>query len=312
MKKISLVAVLILIALQFSCKKEGEMVLKIQSFIGDVKILNESGVVNAEIGQSLRLNETIQTGPQAIADLTLGKTGLIRVNQNSTVTIASLVGKPADDTELNMEEGKLFVTMSKLKKGEFKVNTATAVIAVRGTSFRVTSSREKARLDVVAGTVKVKPVKDGEVIEDVEETVEVNETVEIDEQSVADIVEKKKDINIMKLKQEEIKMIRDEVKDIRLDIVEKLDKEARQEFKEKIIEKKNEIKEKKDGREDAKQQMMMQQAQKQQQLKAGQQKAEAARQAEIRKQQENQARIEREKKKKEKERRDRASNIPTL
>ncbi len=310
MKNIGLIAILILISAQFSCKKEAEMALKIQSFVGDVKIVKASGETVPSIGDSLEPADAIKTGEQSMADLLLGESGLIRVNQNSAVTVASLVGQPADDTEVAMDEGKIFVTMSKLKKGEFKVKTATAVIAVRGTSFRVTSSKEKARLDVVKGTVKVKPVKDGEVVEEVEETVDVNQTIELDRQTVAEIVRNRKKMNVMKLKQEEIKLIREEVKDIKLEIVDKLNPEAKKELKEEIIDKMKELKEeRKAGMDEARKQMMMQKAQRQQALKD---RAEQARLAEINRQKEEQARIEREKKRKEKERRDRASNIPTL
>lgn len=58
-------------------------------------------------------------------------------------------------------------------------------------------------------------------------TVESNQTVELDEAAVKQAVEKKKEITVIDLRPEVIEEIREEVKDVKPGILEKLNEDAR-------------------------------------------------------------------------------------
>ncbi|HPL16195.1 MAG TPA: FecR family protein [Spirochaetota bacterium] len=218
------------------CKKEGpDKTVKLYSMVGTVTVTFDRADKPAAVGDVLGPGDRITTGTDSIADILFGTAGIIRVQPDTTVSISSLMDPGTGDTQLDMPAGKMNVTLAKLTKGSFRVKTATAVAAVRGTSFRITAGEKVMRLDVVAGSVQVNPVKDNVIVPEIEKTVETNQTVKIDEAAVKKAVEEKKEIEVKELKPEEAKQIREEVKDIKPEMLEKINASAREEIKEKII-----------------------------------------------------------------------------
>jgi len=218
------------------CKKEDpDKTVKLYSMVGRVTVTVNNAEKTAAVGDVLGAGDILRTGADSIADILFGTAGIIRVQPDTTVTISSLMDPQTGDSQLDMPAGKMNVTLAKLTKGSFRVKTVTAVAAVRGTSFRISADEKVMRLDVMAGSVKVNPVKDNVIVPEVEKTVATNQTVKIDEAVVKKAVEEKKEIEVKELKPEEVKQIREEVKDIKPEMLEKVNDSARQEIKEKII-----------------------------------------------------------------------------
>jgi hypothetical protein len=238
-KSISLI-LLLLISLPISCKKEKPEAsqLIVQSTIGNVIVESSKGERVPLVGDVIKEGEIIVTKDRSVIDIQYGTQGILRISEKSRVTIAVLLTSEAgDQTSLTMNEGKLFVTISKLSKNsKFEVSTKTSVAAVRGTSFRVVAGTKSSKIDVLSGKIRVNPVKDGKVIEEVEKVVETNSTVVLDEEVVAEIVEKKKEIEVTTLKPEDVEEIREEVKDITVN--EKVAEEVKKEIKEVVLEEK--------------------------------------------------------------------------
>ncbi|MBP7736945.1 MAG: FecR domain-containing protein [Spirochaetes bacterium] len=233
---ISILAISVIIAAVSSCKKDdSNKTITVNSLVGDVKVAAGGAERTAVVGDVLAAGDTVRTGTDSIADILFGDAGIMRIQPGSSVSMASIMDPATGDTRLDMPEGTVTVTLSKLKKGTFSVKTPTAVASVRGTTFRFSAGQKASRLDVVTGVVAVSPVQNNAVVPEVEKAVSANQTVELDEKTVKEVVEKKKEIKVAELKPEDIKKIRDEVKDIKPEVLDKLNNEARQEIKEKIL-----------------------------------------------------------------------------
>ncbi|MCU0844851.1 MAG: FecR domain-containing protein [Spirochaetes bacterium] len=187
------------------------------------------------LGDTIAQNDTVRTGSSSIIDIVYGTSGIIRINENSQVKMTSLFGgEGANQSRMDMANGKVFVTVSKLAKGSsFEVASPTTIAAVRGTSFRVTADETSSRIDVLSGRIKVNPVKEGKVIEEVETVIESNSTVSLDMKAVDRIVDEKKEIEVAVLREEEITAIREEVKDIKP--VDRLEDAVRQEIQQVMV-----------------------------------------------------------------------------
>ncbi len=318
---------IIVIAAFSSCKKEEPRAgITAQAVFGSAVLVSGAGERPLKAGDAVGMNDAVVTGEKSIVDLLYGASGLIRLGENSKLNVSELAGDKGDDTKLFMEKGKLHVTISKIKKGGFLVNTPTLVAAIRGTSFRIVVDEKKSRLDVLKGTVKMNPIVEGKVAEDLTTTVEMTQTVEVDEKIARAAVEEKKEIGVTALRPQEIQEIVDEVKDITEPVMEKLNDDVKKELKQDVMTLPQAAELEKASDEAAKAQQLEQQ--REAQLKQRRQKEtenaqlrmkqeqdrltalkkqedeEKARQAQLKAQQEQQ--------RKEKEKRDRASNIPTL
>jgi len=311
----------------FSCTKETKQeVLKIQSIFGDVTVQMQDTTRVPEIGQIVSLNDVVITGKGAIVDLIYRNAGIIRINENTTVKIESLMKGDNDDVVLTVDTGKTFATLGKLKKGDnFAFKSKTVIAAVRGTSFRMVASKEGASVDVVTGKVMVKPVSNNTVVEDVEVVVEEHQTVALDTKTVETIVQKieeqkaqipkqdaqkiveeiKETIKPVETPKETIKEIKQEVKDI--PVVAVVHEEVKQEIS-KVVEEDKEAKKREEE----------EKLKKEKAEKAMQLKLEKERQEKMMAQKLEQERLEKEKAKREKEakeqkiKEDRVKNIPTL
>jgi hypothetical protein len=205
-----------------SCKKkvEKQYVMVTKFVLGDVKVKSLAGIRALQPGDGIEVASTVITGKGSLIDIQYGNKGVFRINENSELKVERLISTPEkDDSAMTMGKGRVFVVMSKFKKGSsLKIKTPTAVASVRGTSFRVSAEKESSRIDVLSGKIRVNPVQKGRVIEEVEKEVEQNKTVELDEKEVEEIVtKKKKEITIAVLKTEEIDEIREEAKNIKAD-----------------------------------------------------------------------------------------------
>jgi hypothetical protein len=216
--------IVLLLFITYSCKKEAQVtketsILTVQTVLGDVTIQSGDVTNTPAPGFAIKENSIIKTGKLSIIDIKYKDSGIIRVNENTSINVARLfTANNADETLLQMEQGKVFVTVSKLlRDSKLQVKTPTSVAAVRGTSFRVSSDKGISRVDVLNGKVKVNPVQDNIIIEKIEKIVEPDKAVEIDQKDMVNIVDQKKNIEIVTLQKEEIAAIKEEAKLFKID-----------------------------------------------------------------------------------------------
>ncbi|MCL1911530.1 MAG: FecR domain-containing protein [Leptospirales bacterium] len=191
---------------------------KVQFFIGNVKISGERGEVSAKQGDILSINDVIKTGGKSYVDILYASSGVIRINENSSVSIAAIPDNENNSTILGMEKGKLFVALSKLKKNDFNVKTSTLVAAVRGTSFSVVSDKAGSKVSVLKGTVSARPVKKGNVIE--EKAADIHENFKTDyiNEAAVDKITAGKEIATVKMTDAETTEFMNEANDIKENI----------------------------------------------------------------------------------------------
>lgn len=242
MKKITFLMIIALCAIQFtSCKKAGPSIVQndgLVNFItGDVKIVIDGKTVSANVGDKITQGMIVKTGTKAIVDIYF-QGSVIRILEKSSVVMKELVKNLSENkelTELYVENGQMFSKVTrKLSQGEkFRVNTPTAVAGVRGTEFLVSEKDGKSTIACIEGKVVVK-----------ESSSDDSSFVEVEAGKEAN-VEKGKPVSVDELKaqnMENIKRIKDEIKEIREDIRRKFEAQ-REEIKNKVIEQKEENKE---------------------------------------------------------------------
>lgn len=195
-------AVIPLLILMISCKKEtvkkAPAVFIVQSVVGDVTVKRSGSELKAVKGLALNGNDTIISSKQSMADILFGTEGVIRINELSSLAISSVQSDDnALNASLNLEKGKVFASISKMKKdSSMSVRTPTAVAAVRGTTFRVSSSEQGSSVDVLSGKIQVNPVVNDQIIESVSTVVEKDKSASINAVQAKEMSESKKDIQV--------------------------------------------------------------------------------------------------------------------
>lgn len=211
---------------------------KVQFASGDVKVITPSGEKKAAAGDMLSVSDTIVTGKKSFADLTYGTCGIIRISENSRISITALAGDKSAESMIEMDRGKIFLTLGKLQNTGFKVKTPTVVASVRGTSFVVSADQVKgARLSVMKGTVTVAPVSRGEAITGKEISVGTGQKTDyVSSKTVDQILTGRGVISIKPMTEAEIIEIKKTAVDIRIDEIKGLDVDIRAEVKKDVIE----------------------------------------------------------------------------
>lgn len=225
-----------------SCKKTEQAVpavLTVQTVLGDVTVESGGKIIIPATGTVIAEDSIVKTGSLSIIDIKYKDSGVIRINEKSNMKVAQLFSSSQrEETVLQMNKGNVFITVSRLgKDSRFQVKTPTAVAGIRGTSFKVSAEEGKFRIDVLAGKVHVNPVKDDKIIEDVGQFVETNKSVEVEKKDIDDIIAKKEVIEVMTLKPEEVQVIKEEAKLIKVD--DTLNDEIKKEIREIGIETKS-------------------------------------------------------------------------
>jgi len=200
---------------------ENEFSFKVQFIIGDVKILKGDAEVPVAQGDLINVDDVLITKSKSYVDILFGTSGVIRVNENSKISIASIADGKNNDTTINMEQGNLLAAVSKLKGTSFNVKAPTVVASVRGTSFNVISDESGSKLSVLKGTVTAQPVKDGNVIADKIVEVQANHKTDyITEATVEKIISDNKSITIAKMTNTEVTTLQNETRGMRDNIPE--------------------------------------------------------------------------------------------
>lgn len=147
-----------------SCSREPEpgRAVTVKSAVGSVNIVSGAVKRSPRPGDTLSEGDGIVTGKASSLDLMVGDTTVIRIYENTNTKLSALIGPKNAEGRFNLDNGTIFVIMSKLRKSDaFKVVTPTTTIAVRGTVFRIGAGAEGSSVAVLTGKVEVRAAKDG-------------------------------------------------------------------------------------------------------------------------------------------------------
>lgn len=193
----------------------GETTYAIKMFAGDVKIISGGKTSAAAVDRVLADGDTIVTGRNSMTDLSFGDRGLVRVQESTRITVASLK-KSAGDPDLKLSVGGILVMLSKLVKGEsYQVMTNTQVAAVRGTSFQVIADGDGSQVDVLSGKIMVNPVADGTIRREIQEYVSENQSLRLNRSAVREIIAKRRKMVVSDLKKGDLDRLADKFHRIR-------------------------------------------------------------------------------------------------
>jgi hypothetical protein len=139
----------------------------------DVKPHDSDRTVPAEVGQLVRVGDTVRTGAGASVELRWARmAGGMRVKlgpDTSFVVNRATANRSSgvEDSRLGVHGGTVWIRLRKALKGKskFEVETPTAVAAVRGTVFRVSVLPDgSTAVSVWEGAVSLKPGHGKEVM----------------------------------------------------------------------------------------------------------------------------------------------------
>ena len=112
----------------------------------------------ATLNQCLNVGDKVRTSEDGKAAVIYGDAIQTRINATSTVTIAQSEESEQPDS-MGLDVGEMFTDMNRELAGEnaqFKINTPSGVVAVRGTQFNVKVDTEgKSIINVLDGVVAV-------------------------------------------------------------------------------------------------------------------------------------------------------------
>ncbi len=189
----------------------GQPAYQVQAVVGDVKVIADGAAKPAAEGLALSGGDAIVTGKNSMADIAWGDRGLVRVNEKTRISVASLA-KKSDDPDLDMSAGSVMVMLSKLVRGEsFQVKTPTQVASVRGTSFQVDADENISRVNVLTGMIMVHPVENGKIFREIAEAVSEEHSVTMDRSMVRDVVAKRRKIAVRLLKKGDLDRLADRI-----------------------------------------------------------------------------------------------------
>ncbi len=151
LKTIGIIFIIISLLMTGCVKKDSEKAdglkkvlnTKVTMVKGKAYLLRENSPakITLKIGSTILPADIIITGKNSSANIMIAKRGVIKIKENSSVSLRELV--EVDDTDnitrIKVAVGKVVVGLLKLKKDSiFEIETPTAVAGVRGTTFSVT------------------------------------------------------------------------------------------------------------------------------------------------------------------------------
>jgi hypothetical protein len=138
-----------------------ESIGKVSFFVGQVKLKSESSKEwkDARINLSVKSGDQVKTEKSDWLEITLRDGSLIRVAEESEVTLAAPNGKIIAPS---IQKGKIWANIKKLgqRNYDFEVTSATATAAIRGTIFRMDELDSNTVVSVYDGKVAVGPGED--------------------------------------------------------------------------------------------------------------------------------------------------------
>jgi len=149
-------------------------------FIGRVDIITfNSAIEPAVIKKKLYRDDTVKTHPSSKAYIQIGYDSIIEDFENTEFKMAKIpegINGPAGRSVLEIMKGTMTFFVERLQKGEeFRINTMTHTVAVRGTIFSVSTDGSRTEVTVKEGRVSVTDRTDEakEVVLDPGEKIEI-------------------------------------------------------------------------------------------------------------------------------------------
>ena len=123
----------------------------------DARWPGNNNVIPVDFGDKLPVGTRISCGRDSFAELIFAGDHIVKISENSEMTLDSTVGEGGSDTYLSLLAGKARVLVSFLNDDDrFKLTAFQVVMAVRGTDFAVSlSGRNQVDLAVLEGLVAV-------------------------------------------------------------------------------------------------------------------------------------------------------------
>ena len=110
---------------------------KVVSAAGQVSVLRHGDLWAMFAGNSVRVGETIATGPDGFAKLEISDGSSFEVYPNSRVVFRANPGNLRELAEVFLGKIKVYIQTFGGRPNFYRVNSPTAVISVRGTVFEV-------------------------------------------------------------------------------------------------------------------------------------------------------------------------------
>jgi len=128
--------------------------LKVFYFVGNAKINGQP----AKIGQIINNDDKIETGPESSLEVLLGPQSGFRVREETELFV-----KTGTNFSLQLNKGRVLNIVA--KNNNYRVNTPTAVAAVRGTIFfSVAVDENKSYFCSCNGTVAIEDPKENPLV----------------------------------------------------------------------------------------------------------------------------------------------------
>lgn len=170
-----------------------DVIASIVFMLGDVSVEKKGSSIKASLNSIVDKGSVIKTLKGSQCNILIQPDSYILVKENSSFSIESLTQNSdgTSNSSVELKVGKIAVNPGKLLKGsDFRVKTPTAVAAVRGTKFTVSTDDGKGiKISVIEGKVELKPRAEQLEKADTPEAVRKAVTAKLNEQAV--IIEEK-------------------------------------------------------------------------------------------------------------------------
>ncbi len=129
--------------------------MKVTFFMGASTLTRNGKSVNLKVGDVVSNGDIIKTSKGAVVELLYDDTSKITIKGNTIVQIGSKNVK--DSGDVAVISGDVSGKFVKLKKGEHKIGTPTAIAAVRGTEFTMGVSKGgDSKIELTEGKLDVR------------------------------------------------------------------------------------------------------------------------------------------------------------
>lgn len=148
----------------------GEERAQLIDISGDVQIKHDGAWKTAVNGSYLFVSDSVKTGSSSSATIVLFRSSLIRLDNNTEITLKEILEELETSVTIEQEAGRTWNTISKISGiDNYEVETPTTVASVRGTSFDVyLLANGNISITVTNGTVNVTNYKDGKIVNSLE------------------------------------------------------------------------------------------------------------------------------------------------
>lgn len=169
MKPITIKSFLILIAglTAFSFSPEQISVGKVSFPLGNVLVLSkgETRFRKATFNMPVKNGDKVETKKQSRCEITFNDGSIVRIDEQSIYTIEkAIITDDKKEVESSLSIGKLWANLKKLIRGKdsWKLKSPAAVVAVRGTVYRMNAGADSStQVLVYDGQVDVRPATFG-------------------------------------------------------------------------------------------------------------------------------------------------------